>query len=137
MQHPETAIGVNPAHPLGSQHLDSPLDPPGDQVGRLDNGVLDVNHTDPQCNFRFHLLKERQLVLVAPGEREHQVITGQRVEEGQQCRVAPLLDRLSAVIPEAEVNGRLALGRRQHTVDTLRGKLGILGTSRKVRLVDL
>jgi hypothetical protein len=117
-QHPEPAIGVDEDDPLGPQAAGRALNPPGHLVRRLDLVVLDVDHPDPGTEPRLDLAEHLQLGLGPAGHLQDDMVGLQGVQEGDEFRVGPPLDRLPAVVPEAEVDRPPARGDPlEHPVD--------------------
>src|SRR5207253_2836237 len=99
-QHPEAAIGMDPADPLRPEHTNRPLDAAGNLVGGLDLVVLDVDDADAQRDAGLQIAKDLQFSLATAGELQHEMVASQRVEKRQEVPKEAFLDRLSTIIAE-------------------------------------
>ena len=126
-----------PLDPLHTQDVYGVLDSAGDHVGRLDFVAFYVHHADAEFGFRFQFFERLQFIIAAPRELEYEMIDVQLVEERHQVFPIPFLDRLPAVVAEAEVQCFLALDAAQREVERLVRPLGILGVAGQVGLVHL
>src|SRR5690606_11028899 len=81
LEHPKAAVGMDVPHPVGAEHRRCMFEPPGDEVGRLDLVVLDVDHAEADPDPRVEIAQRLELAVTPPGEFEHQVVDAQSVEE--------------------------------------------------------
>ena len=103
---------IQPTRP-GAEDTFGALDGAATSSGGLDVVDLDVDHADAELDLRVHVLQRLQILRRTVGHFEHQVIHVQLVEEVDQRAPLALLDRLSAVVAEAEVHGALAVERHR------------------------
>src|SRR5690606_25691836 len=113
LQHPEPAIGMDVADAALADDLLGALDPPSDRIGRLDLRALDVDDAESHADPLVELAEDLQLALRAVRVLHHDVVALEAVEVAEKPVPAALLDRLPAVVAEAEMDRRLALHRAQ------------------------
>ncbi len=82
LQHPETAIGVDPLNAAGADFLLHRSDARGDFVGGFDMVHLDVDDADPEGDAGVDAFEGVDVARRAMGEFEDQMIGVQLVEEG-------------------------------------------------------
>lgn len=109
LEHPETAIGMDPLHATGADFFLHGFDARGDFVGGLDVVDLDVDHADAEGDFLVDMLERIEVAGGAVGEFEDEVVGVEGVEEIEQGLPVTLLDGLAAVVTEAEMDGALGL----------------------------
>src|SRR5262245_65384490 len=102
--HPETAIGIDPFDATFADDLHRLFDPLRHDFGRFDGVDLDVNHAQADADARIEAVFEvLQLVVSSKSHFEQNVIAMQAVDEADQFSPFAFLDRLTAVIAEAQV----------------------------------
>ena len=113
------------------------LDAGGDEAGALDHRRLDVDDAEAEADSRVDLPEVGELAVAAVGELEQHVVAAQVAEVVDELIPAPLLDRLAAVVAEAEVHRRRPGNRVEDAVDSLECPLPLPWMPRKVGLVHL
>src|SRR5215510_8479077 len=113
------------------------LQPSRDQIGRLNFVVFDVDHPQSDPDLRIEIAERLQLVVPAAGKLEHEMIHRESIEERNKIFPKSFLDRLAAIISEAEVQRALSGDAFQDMIDRGQRPLAILGMSGDVRFVEL
>jgi hypothetical protein len=139
LQHPEAAVGMDVAHPSLAQDLVCALDGACDLVRALDLGALDVDDAEAEADLAPQVLEHRELFRRAMRGLHHDMVDLERVEVLHQLRPGALLDRLPAVIAEAQMHRSLGfLGHGlEHLVDRRRGPFPFVGMAGEVGFVHL
>ena len=100
---------------------------------------LDVDHAEPERDLAVDVLQCVEVALRPVRQFEDEMIRVQRVEEICQFLPVALLDRLSAIIAEAEMHGalRALVDRVQHHVHRRGRQRAVTRIAGNVGLVDL
>ena len=89
---------ARPEHPLCA------LDRVSHFLGSLDVIDLDIDHSEPDPDTRIHFAQGLEVGRRAMRELEDQMIRPQAVEKRDECRPGTALDRLAAIVAEADVH---------------------------------
>jgi hypothetical protein len=136
-EHPETTIGMHPSDAVRAKDLHGVLDTPGNFVRRFDGVIFDVHHANSQGDAGAEFSKNREFLVTAPGEFEHEMIDFEAIQESEQAMPITALNGLSTIIAETKVNGFLATRRFQHMIDRFMRPGGVFEMARDVRFVHL
>ena len=100
---------MDPFHAAGADFLFHSFDARGDFVGGLDVVHFNVDHANTECDFFIDVFEGIEIAGGTVGEFEDEVVGVEGVEEIEEGFPITLLDRLTAVVAEAEVDGALGL----------------------------
>jgi hypothetical protein len=130
---------VNIPDASASQGFLGALDRARDLLGRFDLGALDVDDAETEPDVLAQFLEHGELLRRAVRAFHDDVVDLQRVQVVDQLRPAASLDRLPAVVAEAQVHGGLRGLRHglEHLVDRGRSPLPFLRMTGKVGFVEL
>ncbi len=135
--HPEAAVGVDVFEAVGAEGFVDAFDGPGDVFGGFDDRGFDVDEAEADADGGLDVLESLQFLITAAGEFEQDVIDVQGVDEVDEQVIASFLNRLSAIVSEAHVQGGLVGDDVEDTVEGFGGPFGVGGVSGKDFLVDL
>ena len=130
---------MDPFHAAGADFLFHGFDSRGDFVGGFDMVHLDVDHADAEGDFLVDVFEGIEVAGGTMGEFEDEVVGVKGVEEIEEGLPVALLDRLAAVVAEAEVDGALGLvvDGVEDEVHRGGGEGGVFGIAGDVGFVDL
>ena len=130
---------MDPLHAAGADFLFHSFDARGDFVGGLDVVHLDVDHADAEGDFLVDVFESIEVAGRTVGEFENEVVGVEGVEEIEEGFPVALLDRLTAVVAEAKVDGALGLvvDGVEDEVHRSGGEGGVFGIAGNVGFVDL
>ena len=128
---------MNPADASLADRIHGTLDLRRDLLRRLDVVHLDVRDPDAKRDAVVDVLERLEIALGPVREFEHEVVGTETVEEVSERLPRARLDRLPAVVAEAEMHGAFALHAVEDAVDGLGGERRILRATGDVRLVHL
>ncbi len=83
-EHPESAIGMDPANSTGPECCDGSFDPRGNFVSRLDVVHFDVNHANADGDVVVDFFQRVEVRIRTVGEFENQMVCVQAVEKLDQ-----------------------------------------------------
>ena len=130
---------MDPFHAARADFLFHGFDARGDFVGGLDVVHFDVDHADAEGDFFVDVFEGIEVAGRTVGEFEDEVVSVEGVEEIKEGLPVALLDRLAAVVAEAEVDGALGLvvDGVEDEVHRSGGEGSVFGVAGDVGFVDL
>ncbi len=139
LEHPESAIGMNPADAALARLFLGPLDARGYFIRGLDVVHLYIDDAEAERDARVDALERVEIGRGTMRKLEDEMVAMQRVEEREQRLPRSLLDRLAAVIAEAEMHRALAalVHGIEHAVDRRGRDRPVVGVAGDVGFIDL
>jgi hypothetical protein len=98
---------------------------------------FDVDHPEPNSDAGPQIAEPFELVVSSASKFQHHVVDMQVVHVSDQVFPRPLLNRLTAIVAEAQVHGRRIGDRVKKYVQRLSCPACLFGRARQVGLIEL
>ena len=136
-EHPEAAIGMDPADTLRADDPCGLFNAPGDLFRGLDMIDFDIDDTEAELNARIDFLEGVEVAVGPMGQFKDEKIGVEAVEKIEQGLPLAGLDGLAAVVAETEMDRFLDFDPIEDPVDGGLRDGAIFRAAGDVRLVDL